>query len=301
MQELSVTTTEDRDPWFVELWLHDRPAHTQEAYRFEIWQFKRFCGKSLPQVTLEDLQIYEDYLKAGLSHASRNRALAAIKSALSFGASMKYLPTNVGLLLKLRRPEDRLAERIMSEQAVDDILRLESNPRNHALLSLLYYGGLRASEVCNLTWRNLQERNEAGQIAVYGKGDKTRFVLLDSETWRKVWIMRRGEFLDSYVFPSRQENSATGEKGRRLDESTVHRIVRRAADRAGIAMGKVSPHWLRHAHATHAIEAGADITLVGATLGHKAIETTARYTHVRPTASSSTFLRARHKTRHERT
>src|SRR5438874_5250492 len=129
MQEL-VPATPDRDSWFIELWLHDRPAHTQRAYRREMAQFQAFIKKPLPTVTLEDMQAYQDSLRE-LAPTSRNRALAAIKSALSFGVRMNYLPTNVGLLVKLRRPPERLAERIMSEQAIDDILRLETDPRNH--------------------------------------------------------------------------------------------------------------------------------------------------------------------------
>ena len=70
----------------------------------------------------------------------------------------------------------------------------------------------------------------------------------------------------------------------------VFRIVQAAARRAGIE-GRVSPHWMRHAHATHALENGAPITLVKETLGHKSIETTAKYTHVRPNASSGQYLK----------
>jgi integrase/recombinase XerD len=206
MQEL--TNIVDRDPWFIELWLHGRSEHTQAAYRREIEQFKSFVGKQLPLVTLDDLQQYEDHL-LHLAPASRNRALAAIKSALSFGVKMNYLQTNVGLLVKLKKPENKLAERIMSVQAMEDILRLETDKRNHALLALLYYAGLRVSEVCNLTWRNLQERDETGQIAVYGKGNKTRYVLLDADTWREVWALRNHASLDSYVFTSRQAHSRT--------------------------------------------------------------------------------------------
>ena len=288
----ALTSELDRDPEFIELWLHGRPEHTQVAYRREIEQFKAFVGKQLPLVTLADLQAYEDSLMH-LAPASRNRALAAIKSALSFGVKMNYLPTNVGLLVKLKKPENRLAERIMSVQAMEDILRLETDKRNHALLTLLYYGGRRVSEVCNLTWRNLQERDESGQIAVYGKGNKTRYVLLDADTWREVWALRSHAPLDAYVFPSRQAHSRAGKQSTRLDESRVHQIVRAAADRAGISIGNVSPHWFRHAHATHAIKAGAPITLVKETLGHESIETTAKYTHVLPNESSSLYLRKR--------
>jgi integrase/recombinase XerD len=75
-----------------------------------------------------------------------------------------------------------------------------------------------------------------------------------------------------------------------MDESMIHRIVHAAAARAGIT-GNVSPHWMRHAHATHSLERGAPITLVQDTLGHSSIETTAKYTHVRPNASSGQYLK----------
>ena len=69
----------------------------------------------------------------------------------------------------------------------------------------------------------------------------------------------------------------------------VERIVTKAAVRAGVE-GKVSPHWLRHGHATHALERGAPIHLVQATLGHASVATTGRYLHARPTDSSSKYL-----------
>jgi site-specific recombinase XerD len=74
-----------------------------------------------------------------------------------------------------------------------------------------------------------------------------------------------------------------------LHPSMVERIVTKAAQRAGVE-GKVSPHWLRHSHATHALERGAPIHLVQATLGHASVATTGRYLHARPTDSSSKYL-----------
>ena len=53
----------------------------------------------------------------------------------------------------------------------------------------------------------------------------------------------------------------------------------------------VSPHWFRHAHASHALDNGAPIHVVQATLGHASLATTGRYTHVQPTHTSSTYLR----------
>jgi site-specific recombinase XerD len=62
-----------------------------------------------------------------------------------------------------------------------------------------------------------------------------------------------------------------------------------AASTAGLEV-KVSPHWLRHSHATHALERGAPIHLVAATLGHASVATTGKYLHARPTDSSARYL-----------
>jgi integrase/recombinase XerD len=56
-------------------------------------------------------------------------------------------------------------------------------------------------------------------------------------------------------------------------------------------ISNVSPHWMRHTYAAHALENGTAITLVKETLGHSSLETTARYTHVRPHASSGQYLK----------
>lgn len=65
--------------------------------------------------------------------------------------------------------------------------------------------------------------------------------------------------------------------------------MRAAAQRAGIP-APVSPHWLRHAHASHALDRGAPIHLVQATLGHASMTTTGHYAHARPEDSSARYL-----------
>jgi integrase/recombinase XerD len=78
-------------------------------------------------------------------------------------------------------------------------------------------------------------------------------------------------------------------KGGHLDASQVRRIVYAAAKKAGLEQ-KVSPHWMRHAHASHALDRSAPIHLVQVTLGHASVSTTGRYLHARPTESSSFYL-----------
>jgi integrase/recombinase XerD len=91
---------------------------------------------------------------------------------------------------------------------------------------------------------------------------------------------RRGAGDDVPIFKSRS--------GGALSTVQVWRIVSQAATRAGF---KASPHWMRHAHATHAIDHGCDIRTLQMSLGHASSETTERYVHSRPTQSSGAFVR----------
>ena len=160
------------------------------------------------------------------------------------------------------------------------LLALERNPRNKALLRLLYLGGLRISEVCSLCGRDLAARDDSGQVTLFGKGGKTRSVLLKPSIWQDLAALRAAN-PDAPVFRSRQ--------GGALDPSQVHRIVKQAAKRAGLAEA-VSAHWLRHAHVSHALDRGAPVHLVQATVGHASLTTTSRYAHARPNDSSSLYL-----------
>jgi integrase/recombinase XerD len=78
-------------------------------------------------------------------------------------------------------------------------------------------------------------------------------------------------------------------KGGHLDPSAAHRVVKRAAARGPAGRG-VGTHWLRRAHAWHALNRGAPIHLVQATLGHGSVAATGRYPHARPNDSSARYL-----------
>ena len=165
------------------------------------------------------------------------------------------------------------------------VRHLEPNPRNRAILTLLYASGVRVSELCGLSWRDLQANGDGGQITVWGKGSLTRSIQIPVSVWNLVNGLRPSKAGgDDPVFRSRKKKT-----GGRLKPLAVLRIVRAAAQRAGIDL-PVSPHWFRHAHASHALDRGAPIHLVQATLGHASINTTGRYLHARPKDSSSRFL-----------
>jgi integrase/recombinase XerD len=269
------------DAHLVELWLHGRPPHTQRAYRADVDRFLAFAASPLTTVALGDVQAFSDSLSA-LAPSSRARTLAAVKSLLAFGQRTGYLVLNLGAAVKLTQSKDTLAERILTEGDVQRMLALEPGRRNQVLLRLLYIAGLRVSEIADLKWRDLQPRTDGGQVTVFGKGSKTRVVLLPNAIWRELQRFRQHADHDAPIFASRRG-------GGHLHPTAIERVVTKAAARAGIE-GKVSPHWLRHSHATHALERGAPIHLVQATLGHASVATTGRYLHARPTDSSTRFL-----------
>lgn len=267
------------DDQIIDQWLHGRSAHTQRAYRNDL----KILTKPLSSYTLSDLQKLSDDLAGRYSAASRRRIFSAIKSLFAFARNNGYLSVNVAAALRVAKPKDTLAERILSEAEVSAMIDATEDPRNRTLLVFLYASAGRVSEVCRLKWRDVRRSGDAVLVTFYGKGSKTRVVRLNGSTWPMLQSIRVGAADDSPVF-------ASSRGGSHLDTSAVWRIVRAAAQHAGIDR-PVSPHWLRHSHATHALDHGAKLPLLSQTLGHAPGSTTImRYLHVRPDDSSSLYL-----------
>ena len=99
---------------------------------------------------------------------------------------------------------------------------LERNTRNQALIRLLYVAGLRVSEAIGLRWSDLQERGEAGQVTVIGKGGKQRSILLSGGTWEELNSLRDPTAAqDGFVFVT--------ESGRAISRIEAYKIIRAAA------------------------------------------------------------------------
>lgn len=271
------------DRQLVEMWLHGKADHTRRYYDAEAKRFLSAFNKPLSVVTLADLQGYADDLdNQGLQASSQARSLAVLKSLFTFGHKIGVLPFNVGIMLEMPKSKDNLAERILSEAEVQTMIALETDIRNKTILRTLYGAGLRVSELCGLKWCDLKASGESGQLTVFGKGGKTRVILLPTQLYKDLSGLRGENPHDDPIFASRKRNG-------HLDPSMVLRIVRAAAHRAGIE-GNVSPHWLRHCHGSHSIDRGAPITLVQSTLGHSNVATTSKYLHARPNDSSARYL-----------
>ena len=270
----------DTDAQVIEMWLHGRSLNTRLAYENDISRFFKFIGKAIREVTLREFQNFADAIEGSIG--TKRRVIAAIKSLFSFALKLGYIRFSVAAAVRAPKAMDRLAERILPEAKIHEMIALTAEGRDRMLLRLLYATGGRVSEICATKWRHVQANGDSGQITLFGKGDKTHAVVLPASLWADFVAYRADADDDAPVFASRKG-------GGHLDRSQVLRIVQQAARRARIRR-KVSPHWFRHAHASHAMDRGAGIHLVCATLAHSSIAITGRYLHAKPTESSAKFL-----------
>lgn len=264
----------------ISLWLHGKSPNTIDGYRRYAERFFRHVSdKPLRDVTLMDFQLWEMSLNS--SDNSKRVAIGAIKSLFSFAKELGVISSNLGILVKPPSAKNTLAERILSEEQVQQLMNAASIARDRAIIRLLYFAGLRVSELCALSWRDLKPRGDGGQITVFGKAGKTRVVLIGKGIWQEIQQLKGTSLADDPVFIS--------SKGGHLCRSMVFHIVKKAAKNAGIEEN-VSPHWLRHSHASHSLDRGAPIHLLQKTLGHSSVAITERYLHARPTDSSGLYL-----------
>jgi len=230
----------DTDEQLITLWLHGKSKHTQRYYKSDIEIFFKFTNKQLRQVILSDLQSFSDSLNLkDLTDGSRRRILSSIKSLMSFAHKLGYLPFDISKPLILPTPKDTLAERILSEDEIHSIIDSENNPRNKLMLKFLFITGVRVSELCSLRWKDFQSRSDGGQITVYGKGSKTRAILIPKGLWDELMIFRNDKPEESALFTGRKNSN-------QLHPTTILRIVKKATQKAEIEK-PVSPHWFRHA------------------------------------------------------
>lgn len=285
-------TTAKKDDELIAVWLRshaDGSRHTLRAYERIGHRFIGViatAGADLRRATIDDVQTALEAMRvksdgSPASAATINTQVAAIKALLGFAHQVGYTRFNVGPLIKIREAPRTLAQRIMPELDIHLLIRATAasrhSQRDRALFETAYYGGLRVSELASLTWDQVIPReNGEVQLALIGKGDKPRHVLLPAEIAKHLLALRD-------CAPARK--SVFG-----IKEREINYLIKRTAARAGVNEA-ASAHWFRHAHASHAIDNGAPITLVSQTLGHADLKTTSVYAHARPNESSSRFLK----------
>lgn len=283
-----LATRASTDEAILASWLDGMASdHTRANFERTARAFLARLPAGLRGASVEDVRDALAAISAGAAPSSARQYVLRVKSLLSYAHRLGYLPFNAGAVIKVRNEGAsrgaQLAKRIISDVQVALLIRAGRTPRDRIMLATLYAGGLRVSELAALTWGDVIAR-EGGrvQLTVLGKGGLVRQVLLPTAVAQALLILRGEAPATAPVF-------ASGRSGLHLTPRAIQGTIKRSAKAAGIREA-VSPHWLRHAHASHAIDRGATLPEVQATLGHSSVQTTGGYLHARPGTSSGLRL-----------
>jgi site-specific recombinase XerD len=254
--------------------LRGMAARTRESYIDAVARLARHYGRSPEAISDAEVQQY-------LLHLLRERKLAR-SSVNQYGCAYRFLyGTVLGLdgeafQIPLAPAPQKLPE-ILSREEIARLFTAARHAKARTFLMLAYGTGLRLSELCALRAADIDSAADRMCIrVVQGKGGKDRYVPLAAGVLallRRWWRTAR---------PAHWLFAAARDAGRQLDHKTPQRWYYLARDAAGITkQGGI--HGLRHAYATHLLEAGVDLYSLQQWLGHGHIGTTTRYLHlVRP-------------------
>ena len=259
--------------------------HTCAAYGTDLDQFAAFLhGRQVDRPQQIDRNAVRDFLsflhKRGFGRRSVARKLAAVRTFLSYLCNVGDLDRNPALDVRPPRQDKILPVHLN----VDEVARAMSLPspntvlglRDRAILELFYSAGIRLRELAGL---KIEAVNLADKLVrVVGKGNKERLVPFGepARVALVAYLMRREELISEQTTDRRHLFLARS--GRPLSPSGIQGRVARYL---GKATGRtLSPHALRHAYATHLLDAGADLNAVRELLGHASLSTTQVYTHV---------------------
>jgi integrase/recombinase XerD len=243
---------------------------THEAYVRQVVGLARHYRRSPDQLSADEVQTYLAHLYQARKRSWSTCAQAA--HAFRFLYHVTLGREKTAFHVPAPRQPQTLPD-ILSREEVWRLLRACTHPWHRLLLATTYAGGLRVSEVVALKVADL----DADRLTVHicqGKGAKDRYVPLSPrllQDWRAYWRIRPPHV---WLFANRQGT-------RPIDITVAQKLYTMAKLRAGIAkQGGI--HALRHAFATHLLEAGRNLPTVQELLGHRHLSTTARYLHVTP-------------------
>jgi len=243
---------------------------THEAYVAAVVKLAKYYHRAPDHLTNEEVQAYLAYLIQERKLAWSTCSQAAHAFRFLYHVTLGRSPANFHVPAP-KQPQ-KLPD-ILSREEVWRLLRVCTHPWHRLLLATTYAAGLRVSEVVALKVADL----DADRMTIHicqGKGAKDRYVPLSQrllQDWRAYWRIRPPHV---WLFANRQGT-------RPIDITVAQKLYTMAKLRAGIAkQGGI--HALRHAFATHLLEAGRNLPTVQDLLGHRHLSTTARYLHLTP-------------------
>ena len=246
---------------------------TQRGYIVAVRNFTAFLGHPPDQADVEDLRRYQLHMRSiGASATSMNAAVSALR--FFFGVTLGRGDANAAMTT-VREPKKLPV--VLSPQEVELLLGAAPGLKYRAALGVAYGTGLRASEVVSLKVSDIDSERIVIRVE-QGKGRKDRYAMLSEpllDLLRAWWgaARKRGVMLPGgWLFPGQKPVN-------HLTSRQLNRAFHRARKAAGIDK-PVCLHTLRHCFATHLLEQKVDIRVIQVLLGHKKLDTTARYAHV---------------------
>ena len=271
--------------------------NTLAAYRSDLKIFNKWlAGKSFISVNSKNIQDYfSDRQKNNIGSSTQARILTCLHSFYQYLLANQLIKKDPTEQLSQPKLEKKLPV-FLNIQEVEKLLEAPSSSslfgqRDRAMLELLYSCGLRVSELINLSYHNINLKEEF--IRIHGKGNKERVLpmgevaidyLMKYETNARPMLLKNGQS-DSYFLSNR---------GSAMSRQNFFYIIKAYANQVGIDK-PLSPHSLRHAFATHLVQKGADLRSVQLMLGHSDISSTQLYTHIQ-----NAQLKAQHAKHHPR-
>jgi integrase/recombinase XerD len=252
-----------------EMVLRRLALRTQRSYAEAVAALAKHYRCSPDRLTQDQIQGYLLYLIEERKLA-RSSCLVALHALRFF-----YHHTLRREDLKFGVPRSRMPQKLPQIMSREEIERLLTTPRqlkHRVLLMTTYAAGLRVSEVCALKVTDIDGQRMTIRVE-QGKGQKDRYSLLSPRLLgdlRHYWKIDRPAL---WLFP------AARSADRPMNPHTAQKVFYAARDQAGITkLGGI--HALRHAFATHLLEAGVDVHTIQRLMGHGDIHTTMRYVHL---------------------
>ena len=261
-----------------DLQLHGLSTSTQALYVQAVRQLAEYYHKPPDQITEEELRQYFLYLTKDKQVAPSTLRIALCGIKFFYERTLRRQWKTLELV---RSPKENKLPVVLTIDEVHRILGCVHQLRFQVCLSTIYACGLRIQEGVHLQVKDIDA--ERGVIHICnGKGGKDRYVPLPElilKKLRQYWVTHRNP---SWIFPSRRE------AGYRIDVATkpmtvraVQRAFADALQESGVQKA-ATVHTLRHSYATHLLEAGVNLRVIQAYLGHASPTTTSIYTHLTP-------------------
>jgi len=259
------------------LQLNGKGERTQQAYTRAVRMLCEFYSKRPEEISEQELEAYFLH-RRNVDHWSANTMRICYCGIRFFFVHL--LQHNWHLFDILRAKSEARLPAVLSREEVRALLGCVRTPHNYAFLATVYACGLRLQEALHLEVSDIDSQRM--MIHVHrGKGAKDRFVPLPHVTLKILRTHWRAHRNPRLIFPAcgrdgRAAQSATTP----MAKSSVQGAFRRAKHQAGIRKRSVSVHTLRHAYATHLLEAGVNLRVIQKHMGHASLETTMLYLHL---------------------